>query len=339
MSKETLEWLNNNVLVGFTEQRGHAWHYRQGADNHYPNAVPVGDVQKRLFNWQPVTLDRKCLCGCGNTSRDVLRSDNRHRMGVFTDGYEPHDYNEWLVKTVSTILGDTLQVGSAGLLRAGAVAWVSVEVPETLTTKVGGVQFRPHLLATTSFDGSIATTYKRVVTIVVCDNTLEAARGEKGQQYKTRHTSGSKVKLADARAALQMVHGIADDFDESVRQLLDIKVTNADWRRFLDAHVEIADDASKAAITRAENKRGDLTRLYMHDDRVAPWTGTAFGVLQAVDTHRQHVATVQRGSERAERNMLSVVTEKSTKENAMAMQTLSQVLGKPLTIKRELVSA
>ena len=30
MSSETLEHLNTNVLIGNTEQRGHAWHYRAG---------------------------------------------------------------------------------------------------------------------------------------------------------------------------------------------------------------------------------------------------------------------------------------------------------------------
>ena len=40
---------------------------------------------------------------------------------------------------------------------------------------------RPNLLATTSFDGSIASTFKRTVTNVVCDNTREAALAEHDQ--------------------------------------------------------------------------------------------------------------------------------------------------------------
>jgi hypothetical protein len=38
MSKETLQHLNTNTLIGFTGQRGHAWHYRAeelgGEPNH-----------------------------------------------------------------------------------------------------------------------------------------------------------------------------------------------------------------------------------------------------------------------------------------------------------------
>ena len=56
MSRETIEHLNTNVLIGNTDQRGHAWHYRaeeQGDEsNHYPGAIPIEDVQRRLFHWE-----------------------------------------------------------------------------------------------------------------------------------------------------------------------------------------------------------------------------------------------------------------------------------------------
>ena len=55
MSKETLSWLNTNTLIGCTDKRGMAWHWRaeeQGEQsNHYPTAIPVADVQDRLFAW------------------------------------------------------------------------------------------------------------------------------------------------------------------------------------------------------------------------------------------------------------------------------------------------
>ena len=44
-------------MIGFTDKRGNAWHYRealQGEEpNHYPGPVPVTDVHRRLFNWTP----------------------------------------------------------------------------------------------------------------------------------------------------------------------------------------------------------------------------------------------------------------------------------------------
>ena len=59
MSNETITWLNQNTLIGFTDNRGNAWHYKQAAQgqepNHYPQAIPVEDVRRRLFNWQAVS--------------------------------------------------------------------------------------------------------------------------------------------------------------------------------------------------------------------------------------------------------------------------------------------
>ena len=58
----------------------------------------------------------------------------------------------------------------------------------------------PNLLATTSFDGSIATTFKRTITDVVCDNTREIALAEQGQTYKVNHSRHSHAQLAPAPA-------------------------------------------------------------------------------------------------------------------------------------------
>src|SRR4051812_27378817 len=56
MSGETLQHLNTQTLIGNTEHRGTAWHYRAdlqaGEPNHYPGPIPIGDVRRRLFGWQ-----------------------------------------------------------------------------------------------------------------------------------------------------------------------------------------------------------------------------------------------------------------------------------------------
>ena len=325
MSRETLEWLNTNVLVGFTAKRGNAWHYRAGSDNHFEGAVPISAVRERLFNWEPVETTHPCPCGCKKGEfKAVLRSDTRHRMGMFKDGYNPHSYEKWLLNQVSSLLGDTLHIGSAGLLRGGAVAWVSVEVDENMTTPEG-VEYRPHLLATTSFDGSIATTYKRVVTCVVCDNTRDAALSESGQDYRVKHTRNSDIKLEDARSALALVHTIAEDFEAEVAELCQITVTDNQWFKFLDAFAPVEKDKSKSSQTMARNKQDALTAQWRTDQRTSPWKNTAFGVVQAVDTYLQHDQTVK-GMTRPERNMINTITSATTKEDRKALDTLRLVL-------------
>jgi phage/plasmid-like protein (TIGR03299 family) len=249
-------------------------------------------------------------------------------MGIFAPGYTRHQYREWLLTTVADILDDGLSVSSAGLLRGGAIAWVEVSVPESITTPEG-VVFRPNLLATTSFDGSIATTFKRTITDTVCDNTRDAALAEKGQAFKVKHSRHSHAQLAPARAALEMIHTIADDFAAEVAQLCATPVSAGQWSAFLDAHVPRADingaPLKGRSLTMADNKRETLLRLYRHDQRVAPWAGTAHGVVQAVSTYEHHEATV-RGAARPERNMLRTITGDFAKLDRGTLATLEMVL-------------
>ncbi|TDD29629.1 DUF932 domain-containing protein [Actinomadura sp. KC06] len=336
MSKETLQWLNENTLIGFTDKRGTAWHYRadlQGAEpNHYPGAIPVEDVKRRLFDWEavssPVYVESPVTGGLVEAPgrQAIMRSDTGHLMGLFTDGYEPHPYVEWLINTIGTLLEDDLSIGSAGLLKNGAVAWVSVEVPDNVTTPEG-VEFRPHLFGATSFDGSLATTFKRAVTSIVCDNTMAAGLGEAGQQVKIKHSRHSKLRIGEAREALNIVYQVADDFAAEVAALCNTSVSDAEWNAFLDAHVPMPDEPGRSR-TMAENKRDSLARLWNHDNRVAPWKGTAWGVVQAVNTYTHHEQTV-RGAVRAERNMLRAVTGGVDELDHATLHTLATVQDGP----------
>jgi phage/plasmid-like protein (TIGR03299 family) len=363
MSNETMKWLNTNTLIGFTEKRGNAWHYRadlQSAEpNHYPGPVPVEDVRRRLFNWEPepweiytrkpgpMRLDiAELLAQPSNDAmvsyaldalglrhqenrQAITRSDNEHVMGIFTDGYEPHPYDEWLLTTVANILDDELHIGSAGLLRGGAVAWVSVEMEDNVRLPEG-VEFRPFLLATTSFDGSLSTTFGRKVTNVVCDNTHGIAMSERGQQVKIRHSRHSRLRLTEARQALGVIHEITDDFADEVARLCDTSVSDREWSAFLDAHAPLPESEGRSR-TMAERKREALTRLYDHDQRVAPWRGTAWGVLQAVNTYTHHEGIV-RGVERAQRNMLNAITGRTDDLDKETLNTLWKVQDKTTAV-------
>ncbi len=333
MSRETLDWLNNNTLIGFTEKRGTAWHHHRGMQgtesNHYRGAIPVEDVRRRLFDWEAVPGEVYVTNPV--TGRPELdprrvafsRSDTGRILGFFGPGYEPHPYGEWLLNKVGSLLDAELAVGSAGLLKGGAVAWVSVEVPETITIPEG-VAFRPHLLATTSFDGSLATTYKPGVTSVVCDNTMHAALNESGQTVWVEHARKSDLKLAQARDALGIVYRVADSFTAQVARLCRTDVSDREWQRFLDAHAELPAEPGHGR-TLAERKREALVRLWRDDARVAPWSGTAFGVVQAVNTFVHHEQSV-RGATRPERNALRAVTGDFDDLDRSTLGTLATVL-------------
>jgi phage/plasmid-like protein (TIGR03299 family) len=292
MSQETRRWLAENVLVGYTDKRGRAWHWRAGDTNHYSGPVPVEDVEARLFSWTADESELYVPTATGYTQvpgrKAIVRSDTGTVLGVFKDSYTPHQPTQWLIDNVATMLDSDLGIGSAGLLRGGAQAFVSVEVPDTLVTSAG-VEYRPNLLAVTSFDGSLATTYKRCVTNVVCDNTMYAGLAERGQVFKVKHSSKSLTRVGEARRALDIMYAMTDEFSAEVERLTNITVSDAQFVKIIEAEwPQPPADASPRSQTIWCNRRSDLTRLWHYDERVSPWHGTAWGVIQAFNTFHTH---------------------------------------------------
>jgi phage/plasmid-like protein (TIGR03299 family) len=337
MSRETQEWLENNILVGFTEKRGSAWWYRgvdrtDGTPNHFTGAIPVGTVQEKLFDWEPVTAPVYYESGIDEWTeipgkKRVYASDNiHHTFGIFSDTYEPHGFSEWLIGNVSNILQDTLSISSAGLLRNRAVAWVEISVPENVTTPEG-VTFRPNLLATTSLDGTIATTYKRTQTMTVCDNTYAMAMAEQGQTYKRRHTkfSNTKAEQDRAREILGLLARDAETVADTIRDLCHTEVSEIQFKEVLRLAIPF-DPESKTGVTVAEKKMNEIEALYRNDERVAPWSGTAFGVVQAFNTWDHHLKSTRGETNRVERNMYAAVSGQRDKADAQIMTFLKQAL-------------
>ena len=333
MSKETHEWLSQNVLIGFTEKRGNAWHYREGDGNHYTGPVPVEDVMKRLFYWtpeeRPLYLPTAAEGTDAGTSyieipgrKAIVHPETDHVFGVFKEGYNPHPFGEWLVTNVLNTLG-TLEVASAGLLKSGAVAWVQAEMPDNVITQ-DGVEFRPFFNAFSSLDGTFASTYKTGVTNVVCDNTMRAAQREDTPQVKIKSTKNAKFQAQKIRDALGIVQAVADDFSAMVHELCSTQFNDRQFESLVDqlAPQPNAEDASKRAVTMAENKRDAFWTMWRSDSRVSPWNGTAWGAYQAVNTYGQHVQTVKGSATRAERNMLNSLSGKTDDADARTLELI-----------------
>lgn len=359
MSSETLSYLNSNTLIGFTDKRGKAWHYRaelQGTElNHYPGAIPIDDVKRRLMGWDALTFPATVIIpagGPGNedgaedliisdpTRQIVIRSDNHKFLHQAMESYRPHQYRDVLLDNVSHILDDELQIASAGLLKGGSLGWVQCEMPENVETPEG-VTFRPFLLAFSSLDGTTKSGYQRGFVNVVCDNTFNMFRNDRrsGALYTVKHTKYSEVKIADARQALDIVFSSVDEINAEIKQLCEIGFTDKMFSAFLDeiAPMPVADSTgkvSKNAETRADAKRGVLSQLYRFDPRCSPWNGTAWGVVQTVNTFQQHNTQMrgvgdsefERGPKIGERAQLRAINGDLDKDTTSTLTAIRKVL-------------
>ncbi len=126
-----------------------------------------------------------------------------------------------------------------------------------------------------------------------------------------------------------MVHTLAEDFAAEIAQLCATTVNDPQWRHFLDHHVPRTDAQTNRllegrALNMADRKRDRLEQLYRLDPRVAPWVGTAHGVLQAVNTYDQHDGVIR--GDRAERNSLRTITGEFGKLDRSTWHTLQPLL-------------
>lgn len=322
-----------DVLVGY----GHkAWWLNAGQDaamaesTHYAGAIPSADIARRLFGWsaEPVALINGRTFDVVEGHVLNVRSDNGAGLGIVSDNYAVHQYRESLLDGTANIIGDGLGYASAGLLKSGARAFVTVATGDLVSES--GVEFLPYLTAYGSHDGSWSTGYKASVILTVCSNTAALMIGENNgpgaANVKVRHTRLSVPRLASAQDALSVIYRTADAFSAQVRALCEQTVTPAQWDAVLDEIAPpAAKDATPRARTMADNKRDALNAMAKNDPRAAPWFGTAFGAVQAVSTYVQHVQTV-RGATRAERNMMAGIDGTFDKLDAATLLTVSRVL-------------
>lgn len=332
MSLQTIEWLNTMTVIGDTDQRGNAWHYRAGATNHYPGAIPMDDVERLICPFEPqrrelyvknavgafITVPGYIGMAAENAPDDIY--------AIHSGGYAVHPFKQWLIHNVANLVDDdNLHVSSAGVLCKGAVAWVEIAIEDTFT--VEGFPFRPHLLATTSSNGRYETTYGRKIQATVCDNTLNVADREQGSRISYRHTAGSVARIKDVAEATGLIMSQAAKFDEEVRALTSWEVRPQLFSRWLDEMIpEKAKDGSLlqgAALTRVEKRREDMAGMWNGDPRIAPWNGTALGVLQLSNTWQHHNTSITKASgHRVERNMLNAISGKTEESDMHALGIL-----------------
>lgn len=87
---------------------------------------------------------------------------------------------------------------------------------------------------------------------------------------------------------------------------------------------------SSRATTMREGQRAAIRNLYDHDDRVTPYAGTAWGVVQAVNTYHAHVATVKvrKGFDtpnRVDAQALNLVNGKTGDQDARVIACIDSV--------------
>jgi len=295
MTSESITWLNENVLTGF----GHKpWHFVEGVSTEpFAGAVPLEAVaglfptiEERPEAW----LDKNGQIHLDDSKKRLVNSKTEQSLAVVGARYGVHQYID--------TMGDLgLPTVSAGVLKGGAMAWQQYGSADLVTTPEN-VQFTTKLLVATSCDGSLATQYRWVTTLAVCDNTLAMAVTEgEHTMRKVRHTFNSMDRVEVLRREYGLIEDRIQSQADDIALLTSIDLTDATIDAFLNRKFDPKGnpkDVPAAAVTRADTRKAGVYKWL--NGTFADYSNTAFGVLQALDSERRWEST-PRGRTTSER--------------------------------------
>ena len=193
--------------------------------------------------------------------------------------------NEQLFDFGDNLLDGGASWESAGSIKGGRVVFGSLVIPKEITIDAQGANDKTitYLLVHTSHDGSVSVQASITPVRVVCQNTLNLALAGTKQSFKLRHTQSVDGKIQMAREALGMSFTYMDKFEQEAKALFEQEVTE---KQFIDIvkgiYPKPEKSATKAQLTKWDNKMVLISDLYNNSPTNANIKGTAWGVFNAL---------------------------------------------------------
>lgn len=222
--------------------------------------------------------------------RHLVRSDTGSVLSTVSDTYQvvqPSDVLDWFKRYIEQ--DDRFHLDVAGSLKGGALIWATATFNGGMT--VGGDSHVARLLMSTSFDQTQATINKGTMTRVVCNNTLDAALGDKTCLVRTSHRSKFDAKrvgneLANVARGFSHYQKMGDAMARTAFEGAEIAKL---FKYVLDIPFETPkDDVS----TRKMNQFRDLQTCYAQTSSETD-KGTAWCALNAVTRYVDHEKSVR----------------------------------------------
>lgn len=176
---------------------------------------------------------------------------------------------------------------SAGTIREGTQFFFTYDLGGS---DLNGEAIESHLSIVSSHDGSLTLQALHSTTVVVCANTLAMALGSAKDRVVFKHTSEVEDRMAQYLAVREMADTRTHSVEDAIRTLQSTQLRDFDL--VLDAVLPKMDGTGRGVTMRTDQRR-DLRTLYFDSELVAPWRGTGWGGVQAVNTFEQWVAPMR----------------------------------------------
>lgn len=178
----------------------------------------------------------------------------------------------------------------AGSINGGSRVFLSMKLPGHIN--VGGIDpIENSLLAVNDHTGAMSFTLAVLPVRYACSNVLNTLWGGRSNLIRVRHTSGAQKNLVvKAREALEISFSYIEGFQEQAERLINTTLTQARFEEIIEREFGAPEDASAAAVTRAERKIEEITGLFAEAQTQDGIRDTAWAGFNALTEWADHFA-------------------------------------------------
>ena len=279
-------------MAAFASLRQMAWH---GLGTVFDKPVSTAEMLDlaHLSGWNLRMEPLETGEYCDRTEYKVLRDnpfmDRIERLGIVGTRYKLFS-NEELFAFGDNLTNERRRWETAGSLNGGRQVFATLADPDdiVLDPNGGADVIKKYLTLTTSHDGSGKIVAKKTNTRVVCANTLNIALKENGAEFSIRHTQKLDGRLAEAKLALGFADEYDAEFEAAMQTLYAADMTMAQFEKIVLAEFPEPDAEKKGAVTRWENKIGDIFDVWTGSTKsMENLPNNAYRGLQALTEHNQ----------------------------------------------------
>lgn len=198
--------------------------------------------------------------------------------------------------------GDGIQYETAGALGKGEKIFITAKLPDYI--KVGSDDLiEKYLFLTTSHDGSGSITAAFTPVRIVCQNTLNAALGNKSHTIKIRHTAGAQDRLKEAHRVMNISNQLAGQLDSIFNEWAKVRITDKEVMQLIQHAMApspevlkgIRDGEEQSTIFNNICNNAFMYAMNSPTQHTETTKGTLFGAYNAITGYFQNVKEYKDG--------------------------------------------
>jgi phage/plasmid-like protein (TIGR03299 family) len=241
-------------------------------------------------------------------AKEVYRTDTEDTLGTVRGHYHPFANREAFAFGDALVEGGDGHWAEAGMQLDGARVFMTMKIGDGFRV-LDQDAYDMYVFIRTGHDGYVSISASVVPFRVSCLNQNQIVLARRRTSWTIQHTSSVKTRVAEARRSLAITKEYADEFTRVAEQLAARKISQHTAEDLIDS--VIPEKRSRRAVMISE-----ILARYRTSPTVAPYRGTAYGLLNSLTEYMDHFRRQRSPNARFESTMWG---EAARARNALAV--------------------